>query len=410
MANNLGYSVQELHAEIFNGTLQKLTPAECATRYAKDYNTEGSTVVVVTGDTRPFDPWGRSFVPSYQYGVAQMYQWMYESHRLMDSRVTKVEDVITFAQMNQWSVVGTWWSYPRWNFTAPTDQGDLRQFDTGPSFSGFYVKNNETDVLNDLTTLYWFIVEQNPTHNQMSQKLTTEANWNNSTWIQHLRFTDGNSTGREILSPLNRGHMARPGPYRDYHVSHCLSKDATQRCQLLFSMPVALIVLACNCIKVVCMFLSAKSVHRRDVLLTVGDAVASFLTRPDPTTRGRCLLSRTDIKRQTEIGTITRCEGLPQNSSDVAMDNLPTTRHHDQLSSHPKTLSRRRYRWLRASSSLYWSWFVLLYVRPLSPLSHLWSANRPELASPVVSPPGLVSIILVPGQTTAFPPSVKPGR
>ncbi|KAL8837011.1 MAG: hypothetical protein Q9170_002700 [Blastenia crenularia] len=74
-------------------------------------------------------------------------------------------------------------------------------------------------------------------------------------------------------------------------VQYCLSeKVPEQRCELNFSLTFAIIVVLSNLVKVVCMFLT---LWRHDVLalITIGDAIESFLDRPDNFTKGFCIYS-----------------------------------------------------------------------------------------------------------------------
>ncbi|PYI36773.1 hypothetical protein BP00DRAFT_462468 [Aspergillus indologenus CBS 114.80] len=111
------------------------------------------------------------------------------------------------------------------------------------------------------------------------------------------------------------------GLYPEVPVLHCLMDESRQRCQLLFSPPIAIVVIICNAIKLSCMILSV-GVRRRDLFLTLGDALASFLTRPDPTTRGHCLLSRAEV-----------AEGLRLRGYSA----LPLGRHQGHLAQAPSS-------------------------------------------------------------------------
>ncbi|RAH71831.1 uncharacterized protein BO66DRAFT_319050 [Aspergillus aculeatinus CBS 121060] len=92
-----------------------------------------------------------------------------------------------------------------------------------------------------------------------------------------------------VLPPLEDIGMHVP-------VLHCLIDESQQHCQLFVSPPIAIAVIICNIVKLTCMALAAR-VKRKNPLLTTGDALASFLSHPDPTTRGRCLLSRAQMTR-----------------------------------------------------------------------------------------------------------------
>ncbi|CAG8889269.1 unnamed protein product [Penicillium egyptiacum] len=83
-----------------------------------------------------------------------------------------------------------------------------------------------------------------------------------------------------------------------YHVNGCLVLRTENRCQLLYSPPICIIIALATFVKVVAMFLSARiGRHRSPPLLTVGDAVASFMEKPDSTTEGMCWLTNADVRK-----------------------------------------------------------------------------------------------------------------
>ena len=86
-------------------------------------------------------------------------------------------------------------------------------------------------------------------------------------------------------------------PY-GYNVQYCLSERVPQQCSYSGNVPIVAIVLVSNAIKVVIMLFVAFRL-RDYPLITMGDAVESFLDRSDPTTKGLCLLSRNDVVRTT---------------------------------------------------------------------------------------------------------------
>ncbi|CAG8135921.1 unnamed protein product [Penicillium salamii] len=76
----------------------------------------------------------------------------------------------------------------------------------------------------------------------------------------------------------------------------CLEISAEEKCQLLLSPAICIVVALTAAVKVIAMFLAARISRSRSVpLLTVGDAVASFMTRPDLTTMGFCWMSKKDV-------------------------------------------------------------------------------------------------------------------
>jgi hypothetical protein len=73
-------------------------------------------------------------------------------------------------------------------------------------------------------------------------------------------------------------------------ISYCLSLVVPSRCSLQIHLWLLLTVVVCNTIKLACFILTLKE-QRGIPLVTVGDAVASFLSLPYPSVDGMCLLS-----------------------------------------------------------------------------------------------------------------------
>ncbi len=82
-----------------------------------------------------------------------------------------------------------------------------------------------------------------------------------------------------------------------FPVSYCLSELYPERCELHFSLSILIIVIFCNAVKAICMARCVRIMNDQP-LITVGDAVASFLATPDDTTAGLCLLSGKDFTRR----------------------------------------------------------------------------------------------------------------
>ena len=78
-------------------------------------------------------------------------------------------------------------------------------------------------------------------------------------------------------------------------IDYCLSKRAKENCKLQFSLTIMIVVIICNMIKTVCMAIISWK-QDPEPLVTLGDAIASFLDRPDVTTDGHCIAGRTWFK------------------------------------------------------------------------------------------------------------------
>lgn len=75
-------------------------------------------------------------------------------------------------------------------------------------------------------------------------------------------------------------------------IQYCLGHPVEERCKLQFSLPIVIIVIVCNLMMTICMSII---VWKRDPepLVTLGDAIASFLDRPDVSTEGNCIVGKT---------------------------------------------------------------------------------------------------------------------
>ncbi|PLN76236.1 hypothetical protein BDW42DRAFT_188808 [Aspergillus taichungensis] len=118
-----------------------------------------------------------------------------------------------------------------------------------------------------------------------------------------------------------------------------------EKCQLYFSLPICLAVVICNIIKVICMYLTART-DRTGVLLTVGDALSSFLDKPDRMTKGRCFLSRHDMMGWHAL-------------SICPSKRLPVARY-------PESLPRSEL-WCRSTGWGPWTWTMGLFFSCLAP-------------------------------------------
>jgi hypothetical protein len=82
-------------------------------------------------------------------------------------------------------------------------------------------------------------------------------------------------------------------------IAYCLVEVVPEECSLRFSLPIMLIIIVANFVKVVVIVLVLLT-HKTPTLVTLGDAVASFLERPDPYTARICLSTREDILKLQE--------------------------------------------------------------------------------------------------------------
>ncbi|KAF5344560.1 hypothetical protein D9757_014882 [Collybiopsis confluens] len=118
-------------------------------------------------------------------------------------------------------------------------------------------------------------------------------------------------------------------------VNYCLSQPVIQRCQLNFNLPLLMMVIFFNIVKVICMAFSAVKI-KDSALVTIGDAIASFTSEPDIHTRDMSLAS-SDVFDGREI------------SERLCLEYQP-----------------RKIRWLNAASRRHWITTILLFAGAIS--------------------------------------------
>ncbi|RAR13599.1 carboxypeptidase s1 [Stemphylium lycopersici] len=79
-------------------------------------------------------------------------------------------------------------------------------------------------------------------------------------------------------------------------LNYCLIETVEEICELQFSFVIAAIVIVANLIKAVAMGLTYYKCKDHAAIVTIGDAIASFLDDPDPTTADRCLQTRRHVE------------------------------------------------------------------------------------------------------------------
>lgn len=79
-------------------------------------------------------------------------------------------------------------------------------------------------------------------------------------------------------------------------VDYCMSEPAQPECRLQFSVYLLAIVMAFNAVKCVVILVAARGIKEKP-LLTIGDAVATFLEREDESTKGIGWVEQQDILR-----------------------------------------------------------------------------------------------------------------
>jgi hypothetical protein len=130
-------------------------------------------------------------------------------------------------------------------------------------------------------------------------------------------------------------------------LDYCMSEKLKQHCRLEYSAQLLLVVVIIGGLRTITMLYIAFSLE--DVpILTIGDAVSSFLTTPDANTKGMCLL---DMTLKDYYPRITSIQHAHPGRSSTRDRNAPPEQFRDQR--------KRRY---TAASSEGWFMFLLSSV------------------------------------------------
>ena len=105
----------------------------------------------------------------------------------------------------------------------------------------------------------------------------------------------------EVTCHLSFANLSDPQNWLQY----CLSVPAEEHCRLQFSLAIMIVVIICNLIKTVCMSTIAWK-QDPEPLVTLGDAIASFMDRPDVTTKGNCIAGKTRFEKSKSWDSLSR--------------------------------------------------------------------------------------------------------
>ena len=89
-----------------------------------------------------------------------------------------------------------------------------------------------------------------------------------------------------------------PPPDKIKNIDHCLSEIVEEKCKVQFSLHIIVVVILCNVVKLCSMILILWK-YKNPTLVTIGDAVSSFLDDSDITTKGMCLASKKSFTEES---------------------------------------------------------------------------------------------------------------
>ena len=108
-------------------------------------------------------------------------------------------------------------------------------------------------------------------------------------------------------------------------VRGCKSEIVEERCKVQFSLGIMIAVICCNLVKACAMIMTIVG-SQEPTLVTLGDAIDSFLRIPDPTTMGICFADRLFIDREWRRGRRTGPRQWKQKGGQRWWTNVSKTR------------------------------------------------------------------------------------
>ncbi|KAL2812282.1 hypothetical protein BJX63DRAFT_432724 [Aspergillus granulosus] len=324
-----------------DGSFDILSKPECVETFAQDFAARHRMVVLVTSTSMPENEpmaWvDRGNRMSFEDKSGSKFSWLCNGDYNCDKEMA--EDM-----MDTWSVRPYRWSTQRILIRIPTEDG----FYDAPGY--FYPGERGVPDTYDYQHLQ-DIMEQYPTTERLQAELDNLYGWENSSFPGNVTILGHEA--RCINVPMERDLLPE-----SYPVDHCMALRAEEACQLFFSPPICLVVLGCNLIKLLCTLFTIRD-SREDVFLTIGDAIASFLTRPDRNTQGACLLSKPLIAKSAH-GWDRKRSKVHSISPDLVQGSLPL-----------RLCSQKR--WFQAVSPARWICTMLLFASMLAPAGYvLW--------------------------------------
>ncbi|OGM48153.1 hypothetical protein ABOM_002804 [Aspergillus bombycis] len=288
----MGKDVGQVQMMYQEKELEFLSKEDCIKAYGVAFLSNRRTLLLVTNNNSVSSPGlfvGIGSPPAPVNENQDPFDWMCSGpgsdlHGDFGSGTTQCLQSALLKHVNDWSVsaepfsyndivvTGTDFAFTGWNYS------DLR-YSSLPPF-----------MLLDIMALGAFLRLQAPS-NTVNDTLgfIQSQSWKNPSFESQLNVYMSDSvcaTYSRTLPVLSS---------QNYPVDYCLSEKVEERCRVMYSAAICLLVIVCNAIKVVCILFTIR-LRRKELFFTVGDAIASFMKYPDRTTLGRCWVDQKKAK------------------------------------------------------------------------------------------------------------------
>jgi hypothetical protein len=332
------------------GRFTRLDPAACISRYSNVLDGTAGNVALVARESS-----------GHWANIANGTGWdfeilpgLYSTGNL--SAVNGTSSGLSFT-FNPAAGEGYWNPGPQYNHTFPA-----------PStlYSGLY--GMENDVLWSLSSVravwnsfdyqFWSTA-QALDFNFSDPKIRWASRWQPTSWLCDPTYT---LTGQNcsVSAALTNASKWLVTP-KSFEIDYCMSATTDETCTLQYSSTIMITIIACGLIKLVATFITLRTSWKIEQdptnreLVTLGDAIESFLTVPDPTSVGRCLLDQKAARDFDDL--IHPLLYKPEMTLERRIQLAPKRFGPRPLPWHPHNK-----RWLNVPSKTRWTIFFTLYV------------------------------------------------
>jgi hypothetical protein len=142
------------------------------------------------------------------------------------------------------------------------------------------------------------LVTQNPSFSRVSNSFENNQDCSRDPvgWICNTQHCD---EGYGVPCSVSQVDVSNWNPFGS-KVDYCLSEVLVQRCKVQLTPNLAYVVCTFNLFKTAILIYTFFFVLENP-LMTMGDAVASFLEKKDYTTKGYCLMGKNEVREWTSI-------------------------------------------------------------------------------------------------------------
>lgn len=323
--------------------MQRLSKDECFARYSVQLQSTASNVIVVTKQD------------SGKYSIIPPLAMSKEASASLDPFATfELPDGVGLF-LNPF----TGNAMPILDANQSWTSGTLPQNTSG----GLYLGSNDhtykiPTVRSEFSSFdyhYWMIIKELK-YDFNDTEILRARQWSPTSW---MCSTADVIAGQTCISEKNR---KVPDPWlltpENFEVDYCLSQSTAEKCSLQYSFAILLIVIACDVAKILAMCATLFYVSEPP-LATLGDAIASFLEKPDLYTQGCCLTQQEQVRQICRKGS---WRWRPWRSGTRHLHQHANNALTERLGPEAAFWKQKVVRWISAPSKSRWAVFALLYI------------------------------------------------